>query len=137
MNSKKPSRRIHRDLCADVGPDDGIDPRDWQRPEGRRRPGRKLMQLCNQVAETLNVVLAGECGDDVLRDLAVLSVVPAAGSSRLLVTLGFGSLPGSADHAQLLQRLEKARGLLRTEVAAAINRRRAPDLVFRLRVPVH
>ena len=48
---------------------------------------RKALQLCAQVAQTLGVVLAGECGEDLLRELFVTSVVPAPDSSRLLVMI--------------------------------------------------
>jgi ribosome-binding factor A len=80
----------------------------------------------------VHAVLAGECGDDALRDLLVESVVPAPNSSRLLVTLVLG--PGVATVAaeDVLVCLHRAQGLLRAEVAAAINRKRVPELTFRL-----
>ena len=91
-------------------------------------PNRKALQLSGQIARTLSLVLA-ECGDDVLRELAVESVQPAPTSARLLVTL---SAPESTDEATVLRRVERAGGLLRREVAAAINRRKTPELTFRL-----
>jgi hypothetical protein len=59
-------------------------------------------------------------------------VTPAAGANRLLVTV---DLPASApwvtgDLAR--ERLERAAGLLRCAVAAAIRRRRAPELAFHI-----
>ena len=120
-----------RSGCAEPGPGDGDDPRFDRRDFSARRPGRKALQLCGQVARTLSAVLAG-CGDGVLRDLLVVSVTPAPNSSRLLVTLA--PAPGSsADPARVSERLEGARGLLRREVAAAIHRRRVPDLTYQLR----
>ncbi len=50
------------------------------------------MQLCHQVAETLEEVLA-ECGDVVLQDLRVLDVEPAPDASRLLVTVAVDAMP--------------------------------------------
>jgi hypothetical protein len=87
MSTKKPSRRKIRQLCAEAGPGDGVDPRD-ERPTGRapRRPDRKRRQLCRQVAETLAEVLAAQ-HDDLLRDLEVVAVEPGADRSRLLVTV--------------------------------------------------
>jgi hypothetical protein len=41
------------------------------------------MQLCHQVAETLNCVLSGECRDEVLQNLQVLGVEPAPNASQL------------------------------------------------------
>lgn len=128
-------KRIHRDqrlLSSDVGPEDGIDPRYLPRYPGRRgAPGRKSLQLCEQVAQTLSGVL-GECDDDVLRDLLVTSVVPAPDASRLLVTLTAAPSASSLDIAEVLQRLEQQRARLRAEVAAAIHRRRVPELTYRL-----
>ncbi len=126
-------RRISRkDLfagCAEPGAGDGLDPR----LESREAPGkvanRKALLQCGEAERTLSVVLAGECGDDVLRNLVVASVKPAPTSARLLVTV---QAAAGVDAAAVLARLERARGLLRTELAAALHRRRAPDLTFRV-----
>jgi ribosome-binding factor A len=128
MSSRKISFQDLRSACAEPGPDDGRDPRLDRREGTGKVPNRKALQLCAQVARTLASVLA-ECGDDVLRDMVVESVVPAPNAVRLLVTL---SLTDAAETAQAAQRLEHARGKLRSEVAAAVNRRRTPDLVFRV-----
>src|SRR5262249_61660126 len=117
---------------SEVGPEDGLDPR-YDRPAGQDKvPNRKALQLCSQVAETLSGVLAGELGDDVLRDLLVESVTPAPNSSRLLVTLRPAPGAPAPDPAVVAGRLDRARDRLRAEVAAAVHRRRAPDLTFRL-----
>lgn len=126
-----PSRRISRkDLlssAANIGPGDGLDPR-YDRPEGSRSPGRKTLQLCGQVMETLNGVLA-EQADDVLRDLTVVGVAPAGGG-RLLVRVTPAPSAADIEPAVLLETLARAHGLLRSEVASSINRRKAPDLIF-------
>lgn len=49
------------------------------------RGDRKTLQLCRQVQQALMLALAGECGDDLLRDVSVDSVDPAGGSGHLLV----------------------------------------------------
>jgi ribosome-binding factor A len=83
------------------------------------------------VFETLSVVLAGQSGDDQLRNLQILSVVPAPNVSRFLVTVA--PLPKERlDPAEVLDRLDRASPRFRCEVASAITRRRAPLLVFRL-----
>jgi len=132
MARKQPSRKVLRSLCAEVHPDDGVDPKELARQAaGQPRVRRKARQLGRQVAETLEGLLASQ-GDDLLRGLRVVSVTPAPSASRLLVTVA--AAPGSepVDPAQVLERLERASGLLRSEVAAAITRRRAPVLVYRL-----
>jgi ribosome-binding factor A len=128
MTSRRISRKDLLSGASDVGPGDGLDPRLDQRNRDGRPLGRKTMQLCGQVARTLAGLLPG-CGDDVLRDLQVVGVSPA-GSGRLLVTLGRSpSAEGGASEV-VLGRLARAHGWLRNEVAAAVHRRKAPDLVF-------
>jgi ribosome-binding factor A len=132
MKRKKPSIRKMLLSAQEVGPEDGLDPRYDTRGEPGKVANRKALQLCGQVARTLQAVLSGECGDDLLRELQVESVVPAPNSSRLLVTLSLAAPQGAAPVAEVLARLQKAQGLLRGEIAAAINRRRTPELTFRL-----
>ena len=116
---KQPGRGGSRGRGRGVGP--------------RARVDRKTLQLCGQVAETLNLVLAEE-PDDVLRGLYVAGVEPAPDDSRLLVTVE--SLPADRpDPARALARLELASAHLREEVARAITRRRVPSLAFRFATP--
>ena len=93
---------------------------------------RKALQLCGQVAETLAFVLAGETGDDVLRDLVVVSVVPAPNTSRLLVTVSPSVAAADADLDAIGSSSTKCAARLRGEIATAIHRRRVPELTFRV-----
>ena len=144
---KQPTRRALRALCDEIGPDDGIDPRTVARTrlrvhrklrpaeaQGKSASGRKARQLSRQVAETLDAVLAGDTRDALLRGLRVVSVVPAPDATRLLVTVEPLMPIDPVDKAELRVRLERATGWLRTEVAAAVTRRRAPLLTFHLAV---
>src|SRR4051812_33369613 len=109
MPLKKPSRKVLRALCAEVQNDDGIDPRELAKGDQRRKPDRKARQLCSQVADTLGDVLAGQGGDDVLRSLHVVSVVPAPDVSRLLVTVS--AFPGEGeglDPVLVIEHLDRA-----------------------------
>jgi ribosome-binding factor A len=130
MTSRKISRPDLLAFCDQPGQDDGLDPRRDRREGSGKVPNRKALQLCAQVARTLASVFA-ECSDDVLRDLTVQSVVPAPNASRLLVTVA----PAISEADLLAEHLRRARGMLRGEVAAVINRRRMPDLVFRIADP--
>jgi ribosome-binding factor A len=128
-------KRIHRDwrpLVAESGPEDGVDPRLRARPGRRGGPGRKSLQLCEQIAQTLGLVLASECDDDVLRDALVMEVVPAPDASCLLVTLGPAPSAEGWSPIDVLERIERHASQLRAEVAAAIHRRRAPELIYRV-----
>lgn len=131
MTTKRnqPSEKDLQALSSEVGPEDGTDPRDLLRHAARKKGGRKTHQLCGQVAEALNYALSAACNDDVLRDLSVVTVQPAPDEARLLVTVG-PTLPGPCDPVQVLAHLQQALGKLRSEVAAAIHRKKVPELTF-------
>jgi ribosome-binding factor A len=99
------------------------------------RPDRKTLQLCSQVARELQFILMGECDDDLLRELQVESVLPAPNSSRLLVSVSSAAIDDPAEMAEMLHRLHQQMGFLRSEVAMSINRRKAPELMFRVVKP--
>jgi ribosome-binding factor A len=64
-----------------------------------------------------------------LQQLDVLGVEPAPHSGRLLVLVGVSD---PLDRSALSTSLSRAAGFLRSEVSSAINRRKAPELVFEL-----
>jgi ribosome-binding factor A len=129
MRPRKPSPEDILASAADVRPGDGLDPR-FDGRGGRPVGKRKALQLCREAERTLSAVLAGECDDDVLRELAVLSVVPAPNAGRLLVTVALSSAGVPVEEA--LRRLLAVSGRLRGELAAAVRRRKAPELAFRV-----
>jgi ribosome-binding factor A len=110
-------------LAAEVGGEDGADPKEFHaKPwDGSGQAGRKGWQLCGQVKDALHLALGGSA-DEVLRGLEVVSVDPAPHAGRLRVVVA-----GGRDAADALRR---AAGYLRAEVARAVTRRRAPELVF-------
>lgn len=134
MSAKKKKRRPRSRLsspppCTTLGSDDGIDPRKYfQDPVDRARDDRKTRQLSRQVAHALQLALAGECGDARLQALEVVAVEPAPDASRLRVVLR--SFDPQVEIATLTACVAAVAGRLRTATAAAIRRRRAPDLVF-------
>ena len=95
--------------------------------KGHRKQNYKALQLCRQVQRILTLELAGFGGDEVLRDVYVVEVKPAAGSSQLLVAI---SVPPMVAVVEVLAQLERAAPRLRAAVAAAITRKRAPELTF-------
>ena len=129
--------RSHDDLSklrAAADADDGQDPREFFKPKTTSRgQGRKTQQLCAQVADTLQHVL-GAAADLQLQSLQVAEVTPAPDAAQLLVLLA--PLPGGEfDAAAADAALLRAGGWLRSEVAAAIHRKRAPSLIFRVLPP--
>jgi ribosome-binding factor A len=135
MNPRKPSRKAMRRLCGHTGPEDGVDPKELARQYRVARPGgRKTSQLCHQIAETIDEVLA-EQPDDVIRDLTVVNVEPAPDESRLLVTVAPNAVALPIDPITVIRHLDEAVGRIRTEVSAAITRRKTPSLEFRYALP--
>lgn len=136
------SKEEGRGLFAEIGMGDErrLHPSSRRRSRRRQSGGlglhssvndRKACQLCRQVAQALDEVLA-DCGDDVLRNLRVQSVMPCPDASRLLVTVMSidDRLETTFDSQTVLDHLQNAAGHLRCEVASAVTRRRAPVLVY-------
>lgn len=125
MPSSKRDADEVRAFCAEVFEDDGVNPNeDKRRDTNRNRRDRKLEQLCKQVEHALQIAFPTV---RVPSDAYISSVVPAPNAGRLRVMVG---VPANCDHAPVTAELERCRGYLRTEVAQAISRRRAPELVF-------
>lgn len=123
-------------MCGEIHEDDGVDPREFFKTgRGPRKQGHKAKQLCRQAAETLDLVLSGETGDHRLARLRVVSVQPAPDASRLLVTVIADCTNEDYCREETETRLQASAGRLRTAVAAAITRRKAPTLAFVLLGP--
>jgi|GEM_PF-799095 len=93
----------------------------------RRSRINKTMQMCRQVQRRLDLALGGALDDPVLSGLWVHRVVPEPGGRALIVEVVVDD-PARADAVR--QRLVAATGRLRSEVAAAIHRKRTPQLHF-------
>jgi ribosome-binding factor A len=91
---------------------------------------RKQDQLCRQVEERLGLVFAGDIDDPLLQELYVAGVEPEPDGVNLVVRLALPRPDISA--VAVLQRLTALRTFLRAEIAAAIHRKRAPGLLFRV-----
>jgi len=107
---------------------DGIDPDSFFSISTSRRAERKERQLCRQAQEALSFALPAQ-DDDLLRDLWLVDVEPAPDASRLCVVV---QAPRGADPDDVYARLERVSAWLRSEVAQAITRKRAPTLLFRV-----
>jgi ribosome-binding factor A len=114
---------------ADTAASDSLDP--WT---ARARPGkvtnRKALQLCRQIERTLTTLLPGG-SEELLRDLLVQAVMPAPDATRVLVLLALVGRDEAGVPA-VLAALARSAGWLRREVAAAIHRKKVPELVFQV-----
>lgn len=132
VNPKRPLRRQLLAGATEVRPDDGTDPRFWDR-ERIAPPGRKAMQLAKQVGAAIADALS-DCGDDVLRGLIVTDVRPSPTEKRLLVSVAVAPSAEPTTATVVLEKLAAAGPLLRPAVAAAIHRKKMPELVYRVAV---
>lgn len=93
---------------------------------------RKAQQLCAQVRETLDFVLAEYCNDPLLGCLSIREVTPAPNAARLLVTLVIDPDAVDLDPKAAIDALRAMRGTFRHEIAQEINRKKTPELAFEL-----
>jgi hypothetical protein len=122
--------RSLRQLCAELSPEDGVDPKLLAR-SGESTDRRKTWQLCSQVHDALRLIL-GEAADERLQALEVREVLPAPNDAQLLVLLVPLDPLTAEDALETERALQLAAGWLRTEIAGSITRKRAPRLVLQL-----
>jgi ribosome-binding factor A len=125
MGSRRFAHKPPEALCSAWDADDGIDPRLAPKRPQVSVVNRKALQLCRQVERALSGALEG----DILRDLLVHSVVPAPDSSRLLATFTYHG-PETVTASDVLTALVAASAKLRSAMAAAIHRKKTPELAF-------
>lgn len=136
MAFDKRTREKMLEMCGEIHEDDGVDPREYFKiGRGPRKLDHKAKQVCRQAAETLDQVLSGETGDRQLACLRVVSVHPAPDASRLLVTVVANCTNEEFNRTEIEARLQVSAGRLRSAVASAITRRKAPTLAFVLLGP--
>jgi ribosome-binding factor A len=136
MALNRRQREQLRALCGELHEDDGVDPRDYFKPARQRdQEHRKSRQLCRQVQKTLDLVLTGDAGNDLLSNLKIVSVLPGRDSSRLLVTVSVDVPPEQFNRERIESQLSHIQGRLRSEVSAAITRKKTPVLTFQLLDP--
>jgi ribosome-binding factor A len=92
-----------------------------------RQAERKARQFCRQVQRALNLALADRRADDGVEDLFVEDVSPAPDCGHLLVHV---VIPAGQSVKDALGALGRDAPRLRSEVAMAITRKRAPELSF-------
>lgn len=73
MKRSRSERAQMRAFCGEIHDDDGVDPRVYfKATRSRDKRNRKADQLCHQVSETVQLVLAGEFDDDLLLGLQLV-----------------------------------------------------------------
>jgi ribosome-binding factor A len=120
-----------RTHCADLSPEDGVDPKLLARGSGESPDRRKTWQLCSQVHDALRLIM-GEAADERLHGLEVREVLPSPNDAQLLVLLVPLDPLTADEREEVTAALQIANGWIRSEVATAITRKRAPRLLLQL-----
>jgi len=92
-----------------------------------RQAERKTRQFCRQVQRALNLALADYNPGDGVADMFVEDVSPAPDCGRLLVHI---LVPAGCPVSDAIGALRRDTPRIRSEVAMAITRKRAPELLF-------
>jgi ribosome-binding factor A len=104
-----------------------LEERGWGRTSAKRQGERKTRQFCRQVQRALNLALSDCRKDGDAGDLYVEEVTPAPNCAHLIAHV---VVPPNRDVRAVLQTLGGDLPRLRCEVAAAISRKRAPEISF-------
>ena len=117
-------------LCGSICADDGRDPKEFHETSvDRKNDQHRHQRLCQQVARTLALVLP-ESVSEPLRELRIDRVVEGRNRSVLTVKIEVPEEVGYDQRNELLKLLRLQEGWLRSEVAAAITRKRVPRFAF-------
>ena len=92
-----------------------------------RQAQRKVRQFCRQVQRALNLALVDRNAGEGIDGLFIEDVSPASDCGRLLVQV---LIPDGRPVADAIGALRRDAPRLRSEVAMAITRKRAPELSF-------
>lgn len=88
MNNQLRWKKDAARCCAEFGAEDGIDPRYLVATQVHKKSSRKELQLCKEATRIISLVLTGETGQPLLRDLQVLSVQPEHDGQSVCVSVG-------------------------------------------------
>lgn len=117
-------------LCAELGPDDGIDPCTLLRGRSRKHKQHKTLQLCKKAKRVISLVLAGEMNDPLLQALQVIEVHAESDDQFLRIEVGHSDPLDTSSEGQVLSALQQAQGYLRSVVAQSVKRKRISALRF-------
>jgi len=131
MNSRTKWLKGAAQLCADPGPDDGVDPRILARQNENQHASYKCLQLCKEAKRIILLVMDGEIADPIIKGLCVLDVGSGRDGQFLIVTVGRVETDEKCDEALILGALVRVSGRLRGAIAQGINRKRVPNLRFK------
>lgn len=132
MKSNKKWLRDASRVGAEIGPEDGIDPRLLVKERQGDQSNHKALQLCKRAERTINLAFAGECFEPVFGELIVQNVELFPDGTQFLVSLCVRGQRNRHELESIAVTLGHAKGYVRTLIAQSIRRKRVPALRFRL-----
>ncbi len=132
MNKSKQWLNEAKQLCDELAPEDGVDPRILARALNTNTKSHKGQQLCKEVKHTLSLVLAGELSDPTLQNLELVDVTTNEDCQFLFVSVSHIDTGIAPDEHQILNKLQAIQGFLRSAIAQSVKRKRVPALKFKL-----
>ena len=117
-------------LCAEFGPEDGIDPRYLIKNQDRKSGQQNSLRMCSAVTKVLSLVLAGDMNDPILQSIHVVDVTTEGNGQFLRISIGCQTCDSEFNELQVLDALTQVQGYLRSAIAQCINRKRVPALRF-------
>ncbi len=132
MNQSNDWLNEAKQLCDEIGPEDGVDPRIIARAMDRKSKNHKSKQLGKEARHTLSMVFTGELSDPVFQDLEVVDVAATDDGQFLIVSLACIDTSVEIDETQILKKCRALQGYLRSAIAWSVKRKRVPALKFEL-----
>lgn len=120
-----------KQLCDELDPEDGVDPRLLVRKYAVKEKNHKTQQFCKVAKQVLSQVLMSEISDQLLQNLEVIDVTASEDNQFIFVSVVFMDVE-FADGNEILMRLQAIQGFLRSAIARSVKRKRVPALKFQL-----
>ncbi len=131
MSIPKRLRERMLEFCGSLSDEDGLNPRDDQSIHINRKQDTSVYRqrrLCRQITETLMLAIS-DAPDPLVANAKVLLVRPRKANKSVTVRV---AVTDDVDQRLLQERLKGCEGWLRSEIAAAISRKRVPRLIFEI-----
>ena len=121
-----------KQLCNELTPEDGVDPRQQRKNERINPDSVREKQLSKRAKQVISTVIECDLNDPLFDALYVADVSSNSDGRYLWVTIESNRPITLSKENLILQRFDQIQGYLRSAVARSVNRKRVPGLKFRL-----
>jgi len=132
MNKPKHWLNEAKQLCDEIGPEDGVDPRVLAHALETTKRSHTKQTTMQRGKNTLSLVLTGEVSDPALQNIEVIDITANEDGQFLFVSVAHIASGVAPDEKQMLNKLKTIQGYLRSAIAQSVKRKRVPALKFQL-----